>query len=195
MRKSAVALVLISALALTGCSGSSTGASGKEETPSSQIKVDEGLLEVTLTIPASLAEMGGKQTQAKVDASTKEAGYISGVLNKDGSVTYKMTKAKHDEQMAQFSESIDKSIKEAISTEKSIKAVTHNDDFTSVTLEVDKTAFKNSFTGKFAAFGIAINCSFYQLFNGADPDSYNVKIIYKDAATGEEFDSEEYPKK
>ncbi|WHY59892.1 hypothetical protein [Cytobacillus firmus] len=74
----------------------------------------------------------------------------------------------------------------------SVKDVTNNKDFSEFTLEVDREAFENSFDG-FAAFGLGLSGMFYQLFNGVDPEDYEVKILVKDTATGEVFNEVIYP--
>ena len=73
------------ALTLTGCSVGPTGGSPTPES-SDSISVDETLTTATITIPASIMQMGDAVTQETVDASVAESGFDSGVLNEDGSV-------------------------------------------------------------------------------------------------------------
>lgn len=61
------------------------------------ISVDENLLTVEVTIPASFFE---EETPEEIKAGAADSGMISCDINDDGSVTYKMTKAKHRELMA-----------------------------------------------------------------------------------------------
>ena len=75
------------------------------------VDVDKGLFNVTLTIPKDFV---GETTQEKLDESVKEKGYKSATLNSDGSVTYVMTKAQHEEMLVGIRESIDKSLSEMV---------------------------------------------------------------------------------
>ena len=59
------------------------------------VEVESGLFNVTLTVPAEF--VGTERTQADYDALAAENGYKSVTLNADGSVTYIMTKAQHQE--------------------------------------------------------------------------------------------------
>ncbi|WP_231593948.1 hypothetical protein [Cytobacillus firmus] len=114
--------------------------------------------------------------------------------NDDGSVTYKMSKAKHKEMMKEMQTELEKTIADTKNGEDfpSVKEVTNNKDFSEFTLEVDREAFGNSFDG-FAVFGLGLSGMFYQLFNGVDPEDYEVKILVKDTATGEVFNEVIYP--
>lgn len=97
------------------------------------VDVDKGLFNVTLTIPKDFV---GETTQEKLDESVKEKGYKSATLNSDGSVTYVMTKAQHEEMLVGIRESIDKSLSEMIGSSDypNITNVKHNDNYTSFTI-------------------------------------------------------------
>ena len=97
------------------------------------VDVDKGLFNVTLTIPKDFV---GDTTQEKLDESVKENGYKSATLNSDGSVTYVMTKAQHEEMLAGIRESLDQSLSEMIGSSDypNITNVEHNDDYTSFTI-------------------------------------------------------------
>lgn len=114
------ALSIIICLSLVGCGGSSNDTqqnieedSKSEETQS--IEVDEGLLNVEITVPPDFLEEG--TTQETLDETAKEEGIKSITLNDDGSATYIMSKSKHDEMMAGIRESIDESMAEMIDPE------------------------------------------------------------------------------
>ena len=97
------------------------------------VDVDKGLFNVTLTIPKDFV---GETTQEKLDESVKEKGYKSATLNSDGSVTYVMTKAQHEEMLVGIRESIDKSLSEMVESSDypNITNVEHNDNYTSTYL-------------------------------------------------------------
>ena len=102
------------------------------------IEVDENLLTVEITMPADFI---GDVTQEDIDKNVKEKGFISGKLNSDGSVTYKMTKGQHKELMAQIKENIDTQLKEMIESEDypNFVNIEANDDYTNFTITTKST--------------------------------------------------------
>ncbi|WP_010676880.1 hypothetical protein [Bacillus timonensis] len=197
MQKSAFALLLLFMMVLSACSGdkeenkATKDKESTEETQDEQINVDKGLINVEVTLPASMFE---GQDIDKVIADAKAEGVKEVTKNEDGSLTYKMSKAKHKEMMKDMETSINETIEDMKTGEDyvSIKDVTHNKDFTEFTLVVDKSAYENSMDG-FAVFGLGISGAYYQMFNGVSEDDYQVTISVKDQATGEVFDKVVYP--
>ncbi|MGA5691584.1 hypothetical protein [Cytobacillus pseudoceanisediminis] len=154
------------------------------------VKVDKGLLNVEVTLPASMFE--GEDMDSSIAEAEKEG--IKVTRNDDGSATYKMSKGKHKEMMKEMETELQKTIADTKNGEDypSVKEVSYNKDYSEFTLEVEREAYENSFDG-FAVFGLGLSGMFYQLFNGVDPEEYEVKILVKDAATGEVFDEISYP--
>ncbi|MCS0674530.1 hypothetical protein [Cytobacillus firmus] len=154
------------------------------------VKVDKGLLNVEVTLPASMFE--GEDMDSSIAEAEKEG--IKVTRNDDGSATYKMSKGKHKEMMKEMEIELQKTIADTKNGEDypSVKEVSHNRDYSEFTLEVEREAYENSFDG-FAVFGLGLSGMFYQLFNGVDPEEYKVKILVKDTATGEVFDEIIYP--
>ena len=66
----------------------------KSGTSDQGITVDKNLFSVDVTLPASFYE-GENMTQAKLNADAAKKGYGKATLNKDGSVTLRMSKAEH----------------------------------------------------------------------------------------------------
>ncbi|WP_419955059.1 hypothetical protein ACN6MT_05665 [Neobacillus niacini] len=163
----------------------------KEEAKEGNVEVEKGLLNVEITIPASMFEGQDINT---VIADAKKEGVKEVTQNEDGSLTYKMSKAKHKEMMKEMKESVIASVEEMKNSEdyQSIKDITYNNDFSEFTVVVDKAAFENSMDG-FATMGLAMSGMMYQLYNGVDPDKYKVTISLKDEATQKVFDDVVYP--
>ena len=170
--------------------GDHTDEQGKQETEEQSLNVDKGILNVEVTLPASFFEGQDLDT---VIADAENDG-IKITKNDDGSLSYKMSKAKHKEMMKEMGTAIAEGLEEMKSSGDypSIKDITHNNDFTEFTLIVDKAAFENSFDG-FIVLGLGLQGSMYQLFNGANPDDYKVTISTKDEATQEVFSEVIYP--
>lgn len=189
------ALLLLNAL-LTACNADEEGKANEaqqqeKETDSEGINVDKGLFNVEVTLPASFFE-GGDIDQSIAEAE-KEG--IEVTKNEDGSLTYKMAKTKHKEMMSEMKTSLLETIEDLKNGEDfaSIKDVEYNKDFSEFTLWVDRNEYENSFDG-FAVFGLGLSGAMYQLFDGADPENYNVRLVVKDEATKEIIGEANYPK-
>ncbi|KON88054.1 hypothetical protein AF332_15360 [Sporosarcina globispora] len=195
-------VILAALLFITGCSSEETKDTGdkteqtsketdkKKEEENESVKVDKGLLNVEVTLPASMLE--GEDMDSSIADAEKEG--IKVTKNNDGSVTYKMYKSKHKEMIKEIETELQKTIADTKNGEDypSVEEVTHNKDFSEFTLEVEREAYENSFDG-FAVFGLGLSGMYYQLFNGVDPEEYEVKILVKDTATGDVFDEIIYP--
>jgi hypothetical protein len=191
--KKVVSLFLASMMMLlVACSAEKTDNQSKEKEKSKNeaVQVDKGLLNVTLTLPASMFE--GQNVDQVIADAQKEG--IKATKNADGSVTYKMSKAKHKEMIQEMKKGVIESVNEIKSGKDytSIKDITYNDDFSVFTLIVDKSAYENSMDG-FAVLGLGMSGMMYQLFNGVKSEDYKVTIQVKDETTEEIFDQVVYP--
>lgn len=159
-------------------------------TENQSIEVDKGIFNVEITLPASFFE--GEDIDKIVDEVNGEG--INIIKNDDGSVTYKMSKLKHNEIMKEMNNSLIEYIDEIKNSEdyKSIKDITYNKTFSELTLVVEQEKFENSFDGV-VALGLGIMSMYYQLFNGINPEDYRVLINYKNVETGEIFGNVVYP--
>lgn len=177
---------------LASCSSNEeNNAKDREKTDEEQgVNVDKGLLNVEITLPASMFE--GEDIDTVIADAKKED--IKVTKNEDGSLTYKMSKAQHKKMMNELETSIVESIEETKKSDDyvSIKDITYNNSFTEFTMVVDKKAFEDSMDG-FAAFGLGMQGAFYQMYNGEDPDHYKVTVFMKDEATDEVFDKMVFP--
>lgn len=201
-----VCIALICTLLMTGCMTSVDESSqdiNKEgdktekhqtETDTSQpteeksIEVDKGLLDVKITLPKSMFD------DADMDKTIEEAkakGVKEVKVNDDGSVTYIMSKKTHKAMLDEFKDKLVTIFDEAKGEEyESILDIEYNNDFSKVTLIVDKEKYQNSFDG-FITMGIGLAGGMYQRYLGRDEVSIDVDI--KDNATGEVFHTINYP--
>lgn len=137
-----------------------------------KIETENGLLYVTITVPANL--VNDETTQESIDKKAGE-NYTSGVLNEDGSVTYKMTKKQHKAMLDSISESIDQTLKEWInSPEYAIQDITANSDYTSfdVKLSTERLGLAESFM----ALGFYMLGGMYGVFSGNRGE--NIEVNY-----------------
>lgn len=195
MRKSLFILFIgLLSLGLVACGSNESdekenkNTSAEEENES--VKVDKKLLSVEVTLPASLFEGEEEVDVDQVIADAKAEGIDKVTYNEDGSFTYKMSKAKHKEVMEEMENELIASVDEMINSEElpSIQDIKYNKSFSEFTMIVDRHSFENSFDG-FAALSLGLSGMMYQLFDGADPEDYEVIINVEDVETGEVFDS------
>ncbi|WP_226654789.1 hypothetical protein [Pseudalkalibacillus hwajinpoensis] len=200
MRKITYTILVILLTFLAACSsneqnGNSESSANKtekeEQGKEDKVEVDKGLLNVEITIPASMLE---DENPEEAIASAKEQGVKEVTENEDGSLTYKMSKSVHKEMMKEITTTIDETVEETKNSEDyvSIKDITYNDSFTKFTIVVDQEAYENSLDG-FATLTLGMSGMIYQMYDGADPEKYTVTIALKDEASGEIFDEILYP--
>lgn len=158
-----------------------------ENTDESGIEVDQGLFDVTITLPASFFE---DDPDFDPDAYNEENGYKNTVQNEDGSVSITMSKAQHNEIMAEMKLTIDQSFMDLIEAEDTpyIKAITSSDGYETVTVEVEKEGYENSWD--FTPLLIGFSAMMYQQFDGAD---LHCEISVRDYETGETLYEVVYP--
>lgn len=120
-------LTLLLSILLIACnqdddSGKKTdGADKASEEP---LKVDKGLINVEVTIPATLYK---GQDIDSIISEAKNSGIKEVIKNEDGSLTYKMSKSEHKKMMKELKERIVKSVEELKTSEDfvSINDVTY----------------------------------------------------------------------
>ena len=144
------------------------------------LEVDRGLFNVTLTIPAEFLDEG--KSQADYDAEAKENGFKSATLNDDGSVTYVMTRAQHEEMMSEVRTSIDESLADMCSNEDypSFVSIDTNSSFTEFT--VTTTSEELGLMEGISVLGFYMIGGMYNAFNGTPVD--NIHVVFVNDATG-----------
>lgn len=196
-----VSFVLLLSIFLAACSQNAEKDGGEKEDVAAVItdktsdgeplKVDKGLLNVEVTIPASF--LAGQDIDTVI-AEAKNEGIKEVIKNDDGSITYKMSKSEHKKMMKEMEEGIIKSVEEIKTGEDftSIKDVSYNKSFSEFTLSVNQEEFENSLDS-IASFGLAVTGMYYQLFNGVNPEKYKVTVIFKNESNGEVINTIVYP--
>ena len=110
-----------------------------------QIQTENGVFTASITLPKNF--VGEGVTQEDIDAKAGDT-YISGKLNEDGSVTYKMTKKQHKAMLDSIVNDLEKSFTEMINSEDySFTSIKHNKDFTQfdVTVSTNELGLAESF--------------------------------------------------
>lgn len=157
------------------------------------ISVDENLITVEVTMPAAFFE---DETPEEIQANAKEQGVISCTINDDGSVTYKMTKAKRREMLNGFKKAIDDTIQDYTSggenAPSSYKSISYNSKVTQFDVRVDRAAYENSFLDSLYVMSFYMLGGYYQIFDGVPEDQVNVIVNYIDDSTGEIIETGSY---
>lgn len=154
-----------------------------------EIKTDEKLLTVEITVPAELF-IEQDMENFDPDAYASEQGFISAKVNDDNSITITMSKNKHRELLDEYETSLNASFAEFVNGEDTpyIKDISHNDDFTAVTMKVDREAYESAFD--LTPFAIGISVAMYQAFTEIE---YHVDITIVDAENGDTINTISYP--
>lgn len=160
------------------------------QTPIPQPTVDSNLFNVEITFPASFFADQDMST-FNVDEYTQENKFIKTVINEDGSITVTMSKSRYRELVDETVSTITKSFNEMIGSEDYpyITAITPNDDYTRVIVDVDKIKYQSAFFD-ISPLMIYIQTYFYQLLNGME---YHTEVIIRDNLSKEEIKSIIYP--
>lgn len=202
--KKFIILLLIAMLALgplTACGNNTSNVSNaikeseEQKSEADAVKVEKGLLNVEITVPKSLlAPDGGEINYDEIVNNAKKEGASDVVINDNGSVTYKMTKAQHKKMMAGIRESVTEAFDELVNDEElpSIKEINPNESFSEIEVVVDRERFENSLDG-IGILGIVFPSMLYQVFDGVDPENCKVIVNLKDIATNEIFNTVIYP--
>lgn len=161
--------------------------STEEQESEGGIEVDTGLFDVTITLPASFFE---DVSDFDPETYNEEQGYKKTVLNEDGSVSITMSKAKHNELMAETKSTIDQSFEELIEAEDMpyIKAITSSDGYKEVTVDVEKEGYENAWD--LTPLLIGFSAMMYQQIDGTD---LHCEVIIRDYETGEVLGNVVYP--
>ena len=180
-------LLMLTAVFLTACGSdsvpeSSVAESALEESVSQtegKIEVDEKLFNVEITIPKDYFDEG--TSQESLDQEAQEKGYKSVTLNDDGSATYVMTKAQHDEMMEGIANEIKESISEMIGSEDypNITDISYNDDYTHFTVTTKSSEL--NLTESFSVIAFYAYGGLYNTFNGTPTDSIQVDFVNADS--------------
>lgn len=143
-------------------------------------KEKENLTEVTITVPQKYLKLDMTEDVSELSDGQKQMGFISAKKNSNGSVTYKIGKGDYSyyldylkKETAGYFDSI------ADDTDfPSIQKVEYNDDFSEITLCVEKDKYLNSYD-TFIEDSIKVWVGYYNSF--AQKKS-KCKIILKDIA-------------
>ena len=170
-----------------GDEDSGAGKGQNEESEDQNISAEKGLLSVEITLPASFFE---GSSQDEIMASANEDGIKDVTVNSDGSVTYKMSKSKHKEMLAEYKKSIDDMISGMLDGPDKVASFTdikYNDNISELNVYVDKAKYNEMDSMSVLAF--YVSGLYYQALNGTDSSDLEVVVNFIDKDTDEVFQS------
>lgn len=199
----ALALVFMMLMLMAACGNSSSASDNsalqsntQDEKVSSgnenSVTVDENLLTIDITLPASFFEDEDMST-FDPDSYAEEQGFKKAALNENGSVTVTMTKAKHKELMSEMNKSAEDSYAALIQAEDTpyITDIKHSDSYDTVDIIVDSQGYEDAgLAAAFIPLTVYFPAAFYQMFAG---DEQYCEISIVDAETGDTLESVVYP--
>ena len=143
-----------------------------------QLISSSGLFNVALTIPAEYVE---GTTQKELNKQAKEGAFKSATLNKDGSVTYVMSKSQHKEMLNTLKDSIADELNKIPNSTNypNVTKVEANDDYTKFTVTTASTEL--SFEEQFLSVQLYIYGGMYNAFNNLSPV---ISVDYVNADSG-----------
>lgn len=145
---------------------------------------------VEITLPAAYFE---GTDAADIIASAQKQGFTTCAVNEDGSVTYTMSKAKHQEILKEFKASVDETIQDMIDGDQAVESfqkIEYNDTISEVNIFVDKAKY-SPFDGLSGLAFYFIGAQ-YQTFAGVAEDDIDVVVKFIDQATSETVDTMSY---
>lgn len=157
---------------------------------SEKLEVDENLLTVDITLPASFFQ---DQSEEEIKEKALENGCKKCTINDDGTVIYTMTKKAHKDLLKKMSDEIKKSVSELLKGENSVASfvsIDYNDDFSKYEVYVDPAKY-NSMDSLYA-LGFYVTGAYYQALAGIDNDKIDVVVSFMDNETKEVIDTASY---
>lgn len=152
-----------------------------------EVTVENGILTVSVTVPASLAGENLDQAQLDENAGKK---YQSAKRNKDGSVTFKMTREQHGNMLADIRESVDQGIRDMLeSADFNFREITYNANMSefNATMETTELGMGDAFSVlTFYLYG-----GMYQIFCADKSESVIVNFYAPDGTLIDTADSAE----
>lgn len=188
----ALLLAAATAFSLTACAAQSTAlappaSAVSQSSTADQVQVDEGLLEVTITLPASYFE---EVEDFDPEAYTREQGFSRTVVQEDGTVAITMTRARHNALLNEMKTSIADSLSQLVAAESTpyIQSVSSTEGYGTVTVTVDKAGYEAVLD--MTPLLIGIYGVMYQQYAGEEP---HCEVTVQDGASGEALTSVVYP--
>lgn len=188
--KSFMAVIMACSLVACGTKSDETPAPAEETTQA--VEVDEGLLNVTITLPESFFTLMDTTAEDYVTQITEaeDNKFKEVKINDNGSVDITMSKKDYKELMLNLGESIDESLQKIVDDQETfpnIIAAEANKDYTEFTVTLESGEL--GLTDSFSVISFYMLGGMYQAFDGKTESRVIVKFVDKDGNLIETADS------
>lgn len=156
---------------------------------SAGVQVDEGIFNVDITMAKTFFE---DMTEDEIKAAAKENGFDKCVVNADGTVTYTMTKSKHEEILNELKANLEETIAGMLEGEEAVASfvsIDYADDFSKFDIYVND---QYSAWDNFYVLTFYISGAYYQSFVGVSTDNIDVVVNFIDNETKENLNTASY---
>lgn len=138
------------------------------------VEVDEGLFNVTVTVPAQFME---GVTQDDLNTQASEGKYKSATLNEDGSVSIVMSKSQHDELLTTTAASLDEDLNAMVGSDEypNLVSIEHNADFTDFTVTTKSTEL--DLAESFSVMMFYMAGGMYNAFAGNNVENVHIAFV------------------
>ena len=130
-----------------------------------------------------------------LDAFAVANGFLSAKLNKDGTVTLVIDELDHDKLLYSLGVSVIRNVYGMIDSEEYpyIKDIERNDDFTSITIFVDRDKYEKSGDGNLCSVFAGNSCMVYLKYTEYKQQDKICTVTIADYQTKEEISKDVYP--
>ena len=194
-----IVLCLVILLSFAACSNSkkdtteSTTDAPETTTEATTKMVDESLIDVEFTLPASFFSEDDPATEELSDKQKKQ-GIKKAVVNEAGSVTYTLSKKAFKELKKSMYEEISKQLNAINKDYPCVKKVEFNKDFSKIDLYVNAEEYEGLMNA-FAVYTAGLYGQMYQAYSGTDSDKLSVDVNVINVDTNEKIEDAHYPVK
>lgn len=174
-------LVLLCTILFTfsacGSMGISSGASAATDMMQNITVSTDGSL-VTLTVPKEYME---EASQTELDKAAQDMGVEAITLNEDGSATYIMTEAQHEEMLADMYDTLNETLTGMIGSAEypSFSSVTANEDFTKFMVTTISTEYGSE--EELATMALYMVSGIYHIFKGEEAENVHIDFVNLDS--------------
>lgn len=191
--KKIIVLLLTVAILLCFASCSSGETTEKEKTSTNSATttteiVDENLLTVEITVPASMFDEDNQQSN-ELSEEQKEQGFKSAQVNEDGSVTYTMSKAAFKDYKENLKATVEDTFNNLGSEYSFIQKVDYDNNFSVVKLYVDEATYSQGFNFM-CVMAVGYSANMYQAYTN---EEISCTVEVYNNANGELIESATYP--
>ncbi len=179
-------------ISLNACSSKQQAEPAEAETGQA-VEVDEGLIDVTVTLPESFFELMDTTNEEYVESQEENSTFKEVKLNDDGSVDITMSKKDYKTMMNGLAESIDTSLQDLVDDNEhypNIIGIKVNDDYSKFTVTLDSGQLSMNDSLVVLAFYYAGGT--YQMFDGKKTPHIDVEFVDKDGTVIETADSDSF---